>query len=186
MNRSDFLIRQLRYYEKTGFTGYICIGDSSEDSQIARTRGAISKLKNNINIIYKEYPGTSDGEVLKRLLDFVVTPYAAFVADDDFLVPTALEQCIIFLENHNEYSSVHGKSLTIYLKSEGAYGGVVGARDYPLPIVEGEPASMRIKQHLGHYSVTLFGVHRMESWRDMYQDISSLADRTERVARQSS
>ena len=105
MNRSDFLVRQLGYYRDVGFQGCICIGDSSDTVHVERTKRALKAFQGKLNIVYREYPHLNDAECLKQLLDLVVTPYAAFVADDDFLVPAALEQCARFLDNHPDYSA---------------------------------------------------------------------------------
>ncbi|MFC2004692.1 TIGR00180 family glycosyltransferase [Chloroflexota bacterium] len=178
MNRPDFLIRQLYYYRDVGFQGHVCIGDSSNARHIERTKRAIEALAGSLHIVYKEYPGLNDAEVIKRLLEFVVTPYAAFVADDDFLIPTALEQCALFLEEHSDYNSAHGTAIGVKLESDGAYGQVVIAHHYQQPIISDESSAQRILYHLTNYEVTLFSVHRIESWRKMYQDISLLSDKT--------
>lgn len=178
INRSDFLIRQLHYYRDVGFQGHICIGDSSEVWHVNRIKKAIEELRGSINIKYREYPGVKDPECIKRLLELVETPYAAFVADDDFLIPSAMEQCIRFLETHAEYSAAHGAGITINLKSSGAFGHVNRVRKYPQPVVEGESAELRITEHLSNYLVTLFSVHRKETWQKMYKNISFIADRT--------
>lgn len=178
INRSDFLIRQLNYYRDVGFQGCICIGDSSDTVHTERTKRALKAFQGSLNVIYREYPHLNDAACLQQLLDFVVTPYAAFVADDDFLVPTALEQCALFLDKHCDYSAAHGMALAISLKSSGAYGQVAWARPYELPVIEAESAAQRILAHLNNYAVTLFSVHRIGSWREMYRDISLLADKT--------
>ncbi len=178
INRSDFLIRQLTYYRDVGFQGYICIGDSSNTEHLVPTKKAIESFQGSLNIIYREYPGLNDAEVLKLLLELVVTPYAAFVADDDFLIPSALEQCALFLDSHSDYNSAHGAAISFSLKSSGPYGQVAWAGLYDLPVIEAESAAQRILAHLNNYAVTLFCLHRIESWREMYKDISLLADKT--------
>ncbi|MFC1952766.1 TIGR00180 family glycosyltransferase [Chloroflexota bacterium] len=178
INRSDFLVRQLNYYKDVGFQGNICIGDSSDARHIEPTKRAIEVLRDSFNITYREYPGLNDAEVVRRLIEFVVTPYAAFVADDDFLIPNAMEQCFLFLEEHQDYNAAHGQSLTVSLKSGEPYGQIAGARHYRLPILEEESASQRILCHFSDYSVTLFSVHRTESWREMYKDVHLIPDRT--------
>lgn len=178
INRSEFLIRQLNYYKDTGFQGQICIVDSSSTGHVEATRRAIEGFHRALTINYLEYPGLSDSQAIKRLCEIAVRPYAAFVADDDFLIPEAMEQCAGFLDEHSDYNSAHGKALTISLKSRGAYGQIAGARPYPQPVTEAESATQRIQEHLGSYEVTLFSVHRSESWRRMYRNISSLSDRT--------
>lgn len=177
INRSDFLIRQLHYYRDIGFRGNICIGDSSEPEHVEKAKKAIAELQGGLNIYYQECPGLSDSQCIKRLVDSTQTPYAAFVADDDILIPAAMERCMSFLEAHADYSAAHGTGITIDLKSSGAYGQVVRVRRYPQPIIESESASQRITEHLGHYEVTLFSVHRTETWQKMYENISLIPDR---------
>lgn len=178
MNRPDFLIRLLRYYRDIGFPGYICIGDSSDAAHIEPTKRAVEALQGKLNIIYREYPDYNISMAISHLIDLVSTRYAAFVADDDFLVPAALEQCAMFLDNHPDYVAAHGVGVGLGLKSSGAYGQVAWASHYQQPVIDGDSASQRLLAHLSNYAVTLFSVHRIESWREMYQDISSLKDDT--------
>lgn len=178
MNRSDFLIRLLHYYGDLGFQGCICIGDSSDTVHVERTRKVIKVLQGKLSIVYREYPRLNDARCLQQLLDFVSTPYAAYVADDDFLTPAALEQCARFLDGHPDYSAAHGVAALISLQSSGAYGQVVGASRYRQLVIEAESASQRLLNYLSNYWVALFSVHRIESWRVMYRDISLLEDRS--------
>lgn len=178
MNRSDFLIRMLRYYDDIGFEGCICIGDSSSPEHVERTKRVIETLRGRLNIIYQEYPDPNPAVCLKRLLDFVSTPYAAFVGDDDFLVPNALNQCAKFLGEHPDYVAAHGMGIAIGLNSKGLYGQIVRCGHYRQPVIEAESASQRLDDHLSHYSVTLFSVHRIESWRSMYRDVHLLKDKS--------
>ncbi len=177
MNRSDFLIRLLRYYWELGFQGCICIGDSSDAADLERTKRAIEVFQEKLNIDFKEYPGLSDADCLQQLIKSVSTPYAALVPDDDFLVPAALEQCALFLDQHPDYNAAHGKGLAVGLKSDGAHGEVAWVLHYKQTAVEGETAAERLCSHLSNYSVALFSVHRIESWREMYKDVFLLTKR---------
>ena len=76
MNRSDFLIRLLRYYNEIHFKGCICIGDSSNPGYIEKTKKEIERLQGKLNIVYQEYPGLKAAECLNRLIDLVSSPYA--------------------------------------------------------------------------------------------------------------
>lgn len=177
MNRSEFVIRLLHYYNEAGFKGCICVGDSSDAEHVERARRAIKALQGKLNIVYQEYPHFNNAECIERLLDFVPTPYAALVPDDDFLVPTALEQCVMFLERHPDYSAAHGVAAFVAVQSNEAHSRVVGGGRYRQPVIGAKSASHRLLEHLSNYSVTLFSVHRLESWREMYRDSSLLADR---------
>jgi glycosyltransferase domain-containing protein len=177
MNRSEFLIRLLRYYRDLNFQGCICIGDSSDTSHVERTKEAIKALQGKLNIIYREYPTFNQRESMEQLLDIVPTPYAASIGDDDFLVPSSLEQCVRFLDSHLDYSAAHGVGGLITLDSNGAHGRIEGASYYRQPVIEAESASLRLANHLSNYSVTAFSVHRIETYRAMYRAASLPADK---------
>ncbi len=176
MNRSDFLIRLLRYYRSVCFQGYICIGDSSNAEHLEPTKRAIESLQGRLNIIYREYPGSNNAECLQQLIDLAPTPYIAYLADDDFLVPAALEKCALFLDSHPDYSAAHGLGVVFILKSSGAYGKFASVTRYRQAIIEAESGSERLIAHLSDYKVPLFSVHHIESWREMYKDSILLTD----------
>lgn len=172
MNRSDFLIRLLNYYADTGYKHWISIGDSSDPEHVEKTKNAIKNIGGRLKVIYNEFPGLNDAECMQQIVKTVSTPYVVFVADDDFLVPNGLEKCISFLENNQDYNSAHGIANVFTLQSSAPYGKFVSSYNYRLPSIEAETASQRILDHLSNYSVALFCVHRIESWKDMYADIT--------------
>jgi glycosyltransferase domain-containing protein len=167
----------LNYYKTVGFKGRVCVGDSSDSVHLEKTKKALQSLQGGIDIVYREYAGVNESDTLKKLLDFA-TPFAALVGDDDFLVPNALELCEEFLKNHPECSAVHGKSVAVSLQFKLVYGRVDWAVPYEQAVVVGETAAERILEHLKHYEATMFSVHRTETWREMYKNISLLKDRT--------
>src|SRR3989338_1261161 len=75
MNRSEFLIRLLRYYRDLDFQGFICIGDSSDTFHVERTKKVLNELQGKLNITYREYPPFSHHKCMEQLLHFVPTPY---------------------------------------------------------------------------------------------------------------
>jgi len=175
-NRSDFLIRLLRYYEDTGFEGCICIADGSGPDHVERTKRMIETLRGKFSIVYKGYPDLTLSECLKRLLDFVSTPYAAFCGDDDFLIPSALNKCAKFLDDHPDYAFAHGKGVNIALDKKGPYGRIVDCSCYQQDEIEAESASQRLDYYLRHGHITIFSVHRSEYLRVMYRDSYVLKD----------
>lgn len=178
MNRSDFLIRLLHYYRDLDFQGCIIIGDSSDIAHAERIKKAIKAFKGKLNIIYQEYPtNLNEAMCLHKMQDSVSTPYAVYVADDDFLVPSALEQCASFLDTHPEYSSAHGIAATLRLQASGAYWEVAWVAPYQQPVLEEESASQRLTNLLSNYLVTIFSLHRTEYRREMYRDVPLLTDR---------
>src|SRR5688500_14399765 len=124
MNRSDFIIRLMRYYCSLEFPGHIFIGDSSNEEHVARTKRAIVTYRDKLNIVYREYPGLNNAQCMRFLLEVVATPYSVFLGDDDFLVPDGLKQCIAFLDGNSGYGAAHGKAILFRLQTPGAYGPV--------------------------------------------------------------
>lgn len=178
MNRSDFLIRLLKYYADTGYKHWILIGDSSNEEHIKKTKNAIKALKDKLKIIYQECPDLNDAECAQQLIKMISTQYAVFVADDDFLIPNGLEQSIAFLEEHRDYIAAHGTAILLNLQSSGPHGQIKNLSNYKLPSIEEDTASQRILNHLNDYSVTLFCVHRTEYWKTMYEEVDTIRDKS--------
>jgi glycosyltransferase domain-containing protein len=171
MNRSEFVIRMLAYYAQVGFTGRIAIGDSSNADHVQRTRDAIRSVEGSLDVAYAEYPRAGLGACLAKLLDHVSTPYAATLPDDDFLIPSSLEQCARFLSEHPDYAAAHGVGVSVSLDTNGLHGHVTQCTYYPQPVIEAETAAERLDDHLGHYTVSMFSVHRLDTWRRMLQNV---------------
>jgi glycosyltransferase domain-containing protein len=158
----------LNYYRSTNYKHWILIGDSSNSEHIEITKKALHQFEGKLHIVYREYPGLNDAECLRQLIELASTPYAVYIADDDFLVPNGLDQSIKFLENHQDYIATHGIGINFRLRSPGPYGKFLNCSPYPLPSIEANIASQRIKDHLKNYSVTLFCVHRTEDWKRIF------------------
>ncbi|MFH1683609.1 MAG: TIGR00180 family glycosyltransferase, partial [Candidatus Margulisiibacteriota bacterium] len=170
MNRSDFLIPLLNYYVDTGYKHWISIGDSSTGDHLERNKEAIARLKGKLKINYHEYPGVCISKCIKKLTENIATPYAVFVADDDFIVPNALERCLDFLEKHPDYAAAHGKALLFSRLS-------LRVGPYGQRAVEGETAAKRLLDLLGNYTVTLFSVMRAEIWQKIFKYSEVISDR---------
>ena len=176
MNRPDFLLRQLRYYRDLRFQGTICIGDSSNPFHVERTKKSIEGFQGDIDIVYREFLHHNVVECVQQLLDLITTPYAIWISDDDFLVPSSLDQCVRFLNSHPDYSAAHGAAMLINAKSNAAHGRVKSAGHFRQPEIEGDSASQRLTSLLRNYAVTHYSVHRTETWRSMYKNASLMAD----------
>ena len=178
LNRAEFLKRLLNYYREVNFQGHILIGDSSNESQSAQIKLAIKRLGDSLTVKYFECRELNDSEAIGFLSHQATTPYVAFVADDDFLIPEGIADAISFLDNHDDYSVAHGQAALFVLNASGAYGELDGIANYSLRSLEQITASDRLKTHLNQYFVTLFSVHRVEQHRSAYKDISNLTDKS--------
>jgi len=178
MNRSDFLKRLLQYYAAAGYKHWIYIGDSSNAFHMQETKKAIEDIKSALNIRYFEYSGHSNAECMKKMIDEVTTPYAVFIGDDDYLIPTGLDKCIEFLQENKDYSGANGKGFSFILKEPGAYGEFVSTRPYGQKELACNTATQRLVKcaNPAFYFVTLFSVHRIEVWKEMYKHTFSIPD----------
>ncbi|MBI4278966.1 MAG: TIGR00180 family glycosyltransferase [Armatimonadetes bacterium] len=175
-NRPGFVTRLLHYYAGLGFRGHIAVGDSSDPEPAEQTRAAVAMLRDRLNLSYREYPGNNNAKVMQDLLQWVSTPYAALLPDDDFLVPRGLDRCAEFLERNPAYSAAHGLGVTFVLEPDGPHGRLRHVGRYWQRPVEGSSGAQRLLDHLGNYSVTLFSVHRTEDMRLMYREVTAVHD----------
>lgn len=177
-NRSDFVLRLLHYYRSLKFRGSILVGDSSDPEHRKEVERAISLAKRELRVSYSEHPPSNNAECVRSLLQVVSTPYVALLPDDDFLVPASLYRCAEFLDRAPEYSAAHGVAVLFTLDRAGPYGRVKGVSQYWQRPIEQDTAEHRLLDHLDHYSVTLFSVHRTNQMRLMYQNTNALRDKT--------
>jgi glycosyltransferase domain-containing protein len=122
MNRSDFVIRQLKYYSSLSSPHPVYIGDASNREHCERIKEAIEKLKDQIAIHYFEWPEYNDRQTMNRLGDVATESYCAYNGDDDFLIPNSLSKCAEFLERNPDYRTAQGKALIFELKETGPFG----------------------------------------------------------------
>jgi glycosyltransferase domain-containing protein len=178
LNRSDYLVRALYYYSKVGFKGYICIGDSSDCNHVEKTKHAIQDLEGKLNIIYRYFPNPpykNDAMCMRELIELAPTPYAVYAGDDDFAIPRGLEKCVMFLEDHLDYSAAHGIRISVRLqKGSKVYGRMISA-DYCLDSTyEQETAIERWRTYMRFSISTQYYVRRTETWRRIYRDVDSV------------
>ena len=164
MNRPDFLLRQLNYYAGIEGRHTIYVGDSSDSSHYDQVSAVVRRINSRVKVVHLRLPGLNDTQAITELLQFVEEPYAAFVGDDDFLVPQTLGKCAQFLKLHPEFGTAHGVFTLCNLESSGAYGNMVLSRYYKQEALEQDSARRRLTDYLGNYWVTLFSVHRTQSF----------------------
>ena len=133
-------------------------------------------MGSGLDLAHHEMPGLNGVQCVEKLIELIPTPYAAFVADDDYVVPSALYQCAAFLEENPEYSAAHGLGLLFSVLGDAPNGQIKDAGYFRQPILEGETASARIAGLFQNYAVTLFSVKRSSTWQNLYEDSASIAD----------
>lgn len=178
INRSAFVLRLLRYYADSRFSGCILIGDSSDNEHAARIRAAIQKLSHRLHVTYVDCCGLDDRLTIAKLSHIVTTAYVAYMGDDDLLIPSGLQRCVEFLGAHREYVAANGFAVAVQLSNSGAHGGIASVHAYPQPDIGSGTARGRLQALFASYRVSLFSVHRVEAWRAMWRNAEEVEDRT--------
>jgi hypothetical protein len=104
----------------------------------------------------------------------IATPFAAFVADDDFLCLQGLERSMRFLEGHPDYSAAHGKALILQVEGGAPYGPITTVRLYPQAVLTRETGAARLEELFANPCALLYAVHRTATWREMLSGLSQL------------
>ena len=177
LNRPDFLLRELHYYQSVNFRGKIFIGDSSEATVAEKIKNYLQKFNNTLNIYYYSLPGYNDAQAQKFMADKMTTKYAVFIADDDFLVPSGIGRCIEFLDTNPDYIAAHGECIGMGLHSINSQS-IQYTNHCLQPTISGATAAQRLVAYMANYSVPLFWVHRIEAWRTMLKNAGDMTDKS--------
>ena len=176
-NRSNSLINLIKYYAEIESQHTLYIGDASDPHHTNEIIPIVKSLRNDINIIYKQYPeygrGIADlGKTVKKLLEFVEEEYVVGSGDDDYFIPKSLDKCVDYLENNSNYSSVHGYG-TFIEYNETQQKSIVGG-EYNLNAYKAESASERLKMFSNSPAGLFFSVHRKDIFRKSFQNVEKL------------
>lgn len=162
-NRPHFMARLLEYYRSVSFAQPIVVVDSSLPSEGEANRSYVASLQGQLDIRYEMVPPSTNLYLkIAQALDMVDSKYAVLCADDDFVVPRAMEQCVRFLEANPDYSVAHGRGAAFVFQSHpsrDAYHGLYtyGGRRYTNDCNEPQH---RLQNHLMGYAPTFYSVHR--------------------------
>ena len=177
MNRSEFLVRQLRYYASMKSPHPVYIGDAGNQEHRERLERAVDELQNQIKIHYHHWPKLNDRKTIKRLGELTKEDYCAFTGDDDFLIPDSLSKCAEFLEKNPDYRTAQGKGAVFSLEATGPYGAFSGLGPYGTKNESlYNTASERITHFAQNYWVPQFSVHRREEYVEDNQIYSTITD----------
>lgn len=130
MNRPDFILRQLEFYELIRSPHPIYLSDSSNSENAEKLKNGIEKFK-NFEIIYQwALPGKDN---LNLLLPLVKEKYCIQMGDDDIMIPQTISECADFLEDNPDYATCGGKQINFSFRDE-EYNqpyGIIGHQTLP-------------------------------------------------------
>jgi len=139
----------------------------------------------NLNIEYFRYDHEKNfTDYYKKSYDVlskVKTSYVLICSDDDFVVPSGIEQALNFLKNNNDYSSARGEILGIkfykYSNQEKTYGSdyeIITHSSQVSTNLEHENIEERLFSHLRNYQITFFDIHKTKDLQFAYQKLLKL------------
>ena len=165
MNRSNFIRRLLYYYSNCLIDNTVYIADSSDDEfHIKVIKEAITDVSHNLNVVYEHYPKTNIEEAKRLILGQVTEKYASYCGDDDFLVPSTLKKCAIFLDNNQDYSNCHGIGVCFKMKDDSLCGNIQVTSEYRLLGNESDDPHIRIYDYLSNYW-PIWSVRRVDEFK---------------------
>lgn len=170
MDRPDFIIRLLNYYAGLASPHPLYIGDASQLANAARVQAVIGELGGRLTVHYYQHPPGEGVKSIIQLLTAVKEPYTAFIGDDDYYVPAALTAAADWLAVHPDYATAMGRSVTIRVQPDGAYGRLSAVHDYPRWDLAAERAVDRLTAYLTkHYNSLIAGVARTHQLLEYFQ-----------------
>jgi glycosyltransferase domain-containing protein len=181
-DRPDFILRILKYYLSSNFSGKILIGDSSCDKLFSINDSNIVKYKaNGLTIEHYHDVNLTAGKMSFFLANKVTTSYSLMVSDDDIFLTSCISVCINFLENNADYSAVHGKSLLIGIDKGDcmAFGRLTSLEEYPLATYESEMPMDRVEDFFKGNSNLNMSVIRSKINIDAFNEVNKFTDEME-------
>jgi glycosyltransferase domain-containing protein len=173
-NRPKYLRRILNYYNSCKTIYKLIVSDSSsEENKIMNKE--ITSLFPKLDILYV-------GHYLDKIDDFrhqagdslnyVKTKYCVFCADDDFITPNGVKQCVDFLEHNPDFTVAHGRYVCFYLKEKKCRKKQFCWRPgYSYESITFNKAENRLSKHFSDFSVgTLFAVHRSDFFKMVFKE----------------
>ncbi len=170
-NRPDFLKRILTYYNSYKLIHRIIVADSSTDVN-KKLNKKIALGFPKLNILYvdkfspKQVSHTKFGEMIK----LATAKYTVFCADDDFLIPSGIDEAVKFLEKNKDFASAHGSYISFYI-----YKSFFGKKFlwhfiYPFKTISDSSPTERLEKHLGNYYQVLWAVRRTVVLKHAYKE----------------
>jgi len=178
MNRTDFILRTVRYYASINSMHPIYIGDASEYSS---EKEILEAANNKVEVHYYHWKGLGVRKTLGGLGKeaMKLCMYASFHGDDDYFIPDSLSKCADFLEDNDSYATAQGMAVSFSLDRTGPYGNIKSFGVYwKSKEILGETAKDRLIEITDDYWVPIFSVHRTSEFADdMLNGVNTVSDR---------
>lgn len=165
-NRHRQLKRLLEYYSSSHLP--ILVADS--------TSTPFPEAKYYRNVKYFHYPNYPYAKKLPLIYKKVKTKYVLFCADDDFVIPASIKDCVNFLEKNPSYNSAHGHYIFFENRSN---QGIIAYPFYLESIsldVNSDLPSKRMVQLLSAYMQLLYAVTKTSDIKQVFRYLEEYPD----------
>ncbi len=160
-NRPEFLRRLFLFYQQFPLPCSFLIADSSEPAAKVENQAIIQDARHTLDITYRHF-NVDLTTKCSQALQQVQTPYVVLCADDDYLLPLALQHCVEFLEDHPDYSVAQGIMAIVNRPGKPPYA----TAGYSL---EDEDAITRCRKMFRFNFTTFYGINRTANLRSNFQ-----------------
>ena len=167
-NRPEFLRRLFQFYQQFPLPCSFLVADSSEPGAKAENQAIIQDARRTFDITYRHFNVDLTTKCCQALQQ-VQTPYVVLCADDDYLLPLALQHCVEFLEDHPDYSVAQGIMAIVNRPGKPPYA----TAGYSL---DDEDAITRCRKMFRFNFTTFYGINRTANLRDNFQITTTSLD----------
>jgi glycosyltransferase domain-containing protein len=165
-NRHNYLERTIDYWKDINVN--LLILDGSKESYNINYLSKTIKAKIN----YIHHPHSLNSR-LKYVLGLIKTEYVLLASDDEYFLPSGINDCINYLEKNPDYISCIGRTIAfnININKLVYWPEYVDMEGYE---VDSNNPFMRMYSHMGEYTCnTIFSVVRAEKWKVAINVITS-------------
>lgn len=175
-NRTNYLKRVLDYYSDQNSDFNFIVADSSSPT-IKQLNKKLVRNYSKLRILYidKFSDKLIQSHKFAEMVKYAKSKYCVFCADDDFIVPEAIKECIIFLEKNPDYVAAHGTYIGFYL-----FNSLIGIKRFwwqfrhsPISISSSNPVE-RLSSLLTNSSQILWSVRRTAVVKDCYAQFKKI------------
>jgi len=149
-NRTKFIDRQLQYFAKSNYQGFLFFGDASDDDIFDRNVKLIKRFDKKLKITHYHDKESSADQTIHNLMKHVKTDFVTSLPDDDQILTPSINKCIEFLNANTEYSAAHGKTfeMSVNFGKDDAFGRVTKVAASSMYISEEGTSIERIEGYI--------------------------------------
>ena len=113
--RPNYLAKLLTYLSRQGVSYQIVVSDSSPSPEGEINQGIIERLQNQLDLRYLRFdPKIPIVSKITEALKAADADYSLVCADDDFVIPAAIQRSADFLESNQDYATTSGRYVSVY------------------------------------------------------------------------